>query len=74
MAQRSLECFGNAWCMRELGVEGLPITHTTAQELRSRLHGDMGVEFFWEQAPQLRMVLTLDDQVFLSLTFGSVEW
>jgi len=50
--------------MRELGVEGLPITHTTAQELRSRLHGDMGVEFFWEQAPQLRMVLTLDDQVF----------
>ncbi len=58
MVRRSLVFFDNAWCMRELSVEGLPITHTTAQELRSRWHGDMGIEFFWEQAPQLRMVPT----------------
>jgi hypothetical protein len=58
MVRRSLEFFDNAWCMRELSVEGLPITHTTAQELRPRWHGDMGIKFFWEQAPQLRMVPT----------------
>jgi hypothetical protein len=55
---RAWEFFRNAWDMRELRVKGLTIPHTAAQELRPRWYGELWIELFWQQAPQVRMVPT----------------